>query len=332
MAKKPTIYSIARDLGLHASTVSRAFTRPEMVRPEVREQILTRAREVDYRPNTVARGLITGETRMIGLLIPDIENPFFAPLVRSIQTAAADEGLSLQLLDSARVAEVEPDLVAQVRTQVDGFILASPRRTPGDLVAATGGVPHVFVNRTRSGSPSVDVSNDAALRKAGQQLVQLGHRRFALLRGPRGSWAAKRRRSAVRTWGRDAGVEVVELGPFEAQFEGGTGAAAAIRSSGATAVFAFDDLMACGVVAGLAQLGVGVPDTVSVIGCDDVLLARVTTPALTTIAAPYAEVGRAAVAALARVRADPASIGRTTLEGRLVVRASTGPVPDQSTL
>ena len=100
MGNSATIYSVAQDLGIHASTVSRAFNRPDLVKPEVRERILRRAIEVDYRPNIYARGLITGHTGVIGLLIPDIENPFFPPVVRAVQKAAHKFDLSMMLLDS----------------------------------------------------------------------------------------------------------------------------------------------------------------------------------------------------------------------------------------
>lgn len=327
VAKRPTIYSIAKDLGLSAATVSRAFSRPELVRPEVRLRILERAREVDYQINVGARGLTTGQTGMVGLVIPDIENPFFAPLISAVQVAADAQGLTVLLIDSQRDAAAEPTVVEKVRTRVDGLILVSSRRATGDLIAALGGVPHVLVNRRYPESTSVAIDNTEALRSAGDHLAALGHRKFALLRGPRQSWAADQRTCAVRTWTREKSHEIVEIGPLEAQFEGGVEAASMIHASGATAVFAFDDLMACGVIAGLAELAVSVPGDISVVGCDDVLLARAVTPALTTIRAPFGAVATSAIGGLISVWAGGTPLGELALSGELILRASTGPAP-----
>lgn len=324
MAKQPTIYSLAADLGLHASTVSRAFSRPEMVRDEVRRRVLARAAEVGYVPNAMARSLITGQKGLIGLLIPDIENPFFAPLVRAIQRAVAQEGVQLLLMDTGLDPQAEADLVAKVRGQVDALVMASPRRPVKDLVAAAGGLPHVLVNRRNPGSASVVIDNSNALREVGDYLTGLGHERIALLRGPQRSWAAKQRARASREWASGAGVDLVELGPYEALFEGGESAATVVRDAGVTAVIAFDDVMACGVVAGLTSLGVRVPDDVSVVGCDDVLLARTLTPALTTISAPLDQVGEAVLDALRDVLSQTPKRQHVNCHGVLVLRESTG--------
>lgn len=325
--RSPTIYSIAKALGVHASTVSRALSRPEMVRPELVERVRAKATEVGYVSNPVARGLITGRTGMVGLLIPDIENPFFAPLVRAIQDAASGSGLRVLLVDSRRDPDAEAGLVAQVRVQVDGVICAAPRSVPSDLVDAAAGAPLVFINRTHPGTPSVTIDNGPALERACSRLVDQGHRRFAVLKGPSKSWAAKQRRKAVRRWADASGVDLVELGPIEALFEGGVAAAGTLAGTGATAVIAFDDVMACGVIAGLAAAGRRVPEDVSVVGCDDVLLARTMTPALTTISAPFADAGAAAMRLLQDAMAGRDDAGPVALPGVLVPRASTGPAP-----
>ncbi len=337
MAKHATIYSIAKDLGIHASTVSRAFTRPEVVRPELVERILARAQEVSYEPNPVARGLITGRTGALGLLIPDIANPFFPPVVRSVQKAAHGIDHTLLLMDSQLDPELELAMVAQVRGRVDGFVFVSPRSDVEVLVEHAKGRPVVLVNRSMDAVTSVLIDNARALRQAGEHLRDLGHHRIVLLTGPSASWAAKQRADAVRSWAAESDVELLEIGPTEALFDGGVAAAQGVVDSGASAVLAFDDLMACGVVAGLAQLGVEVPRDISVIGGDDVLLARVTTPSLTTIRAPFEELGPVVIDAmaglLARTRLEAAAAAsqdrpatQVVLGGELVLRGSTGPV------
>lgn len=325
MEKAPTIYSLARDLNIHPSTVSRAFSRPELVRPELRERILVRAVEVRYRPNAVARGLTTGRTGMIGLLVPDIENPFFPPLVRAVQTSLAEQGQSILLINSDRTADTEVVLIEQVRSRVDGLALVSPRSGPAKLVTAAQGLPLLFVNRGAKGSSSV-IIDSGAIADAADQLLAQGHTTFALLRGPHTSWSASRRQHVVEEWAARTGAHLIEFGPYEALFEGGVKAAAAIARSPATAVLAFDDLMAAGTISGLAKAGLRVPDDVSVVGCDDVLIARITAPPLTTVAAPFAELGEAVAAMLGAQLAGNAEPERRVLKGSLVVRGSTGPV------
>ncbi|EHK83969.1 LacI family DNA-binding transcriptional regulator [Saccharomonospora azurea] len=324
--KRATIYSIAEELGVHPSTVSRAFSRPELVKASVRERIMATADRLGYAPNRTARGLATGRTGLIGLLVPDITNPFFPPLVRAIERAARDREAGVLLVDADARGAAEPGLIRQLRSEVDGLVVASPRAPSAKLKDAVSGMPTVVLNRTVRGLPSVVCDNGTALREAAEQLRRDGHRRFALLRGPASSWAARRRAQAVHQWAASAdGVEVVELGPFEAQFEDARSAGPDIVASGATAVLAFDDLMACGVVAGLAEQGVAVPDDVSVLGCDDVLLARTMTPALSTVTAPLQELGEHAVAMLVAV-ASGERVRDERVEGVLTLRGTTAPV------
>lgn len=321
--KRATIYSIAKACGVSASTVSRAFSRPELVNAEVRERIQATAREVGYQPNRAARGLVTGRTGMIGLLVPDITNPFFPPLVRAIQQAAADIDCSVLLVDADESVAAEPQLVTQLKGQVDGLLVASPRSSSA-LKEATDGLPSVVINRRVRGVPAVICDNTRALRDAGRHLYENGHRTVALMRGPSASWAARQRADAIQSWAAGSRVELIDLGPFVASFDGGLAAAAALLATKATAAFAFDDLMACGVLAGLAEAGVSVPGERSVIGCDDVLLARTVTPRLTTVTAPVRRLGYAAVDMLRRY-GEGEAVDEVRIDGELTIRASTGP-------
>lgn len=328
MERKATIYSIAEALGVSASTVSRAFSRPELVRSEVRALVMAKAAELNYQPNPVARGLITGRTGMVGLLIPDIENPFFGPVVRSVQKAASSRSWNVLLMDSELDPARETSLVTQVRQQVDAFVFVSPREEHTALMAVAGDRPAVFVNRpvapTRQ-TASVVVDDSLALHQAADHLRSLGHRDIALLRGPQASWSARERRSAVMDWAKRGDARLVELGPYEALFEGGLLAAAALARHSATAVIAFDDLMALGVISGLARRGVAVPRAVSIVGCDDVLLARTASPMLTTIRPPTEAIGQAVADMLAALLAGKAPRSSLTLSSELVVRDSTAP-------
>lgn len=321
---RATIYSIAQKLGISPSTVSRAFSRPELVKATLREQILTTAQEMGYAPNRAARGLATGRTGVLGMLVPDVENPFFPPLIRAVQDAARARDAEVLLIDSELSAHAEQELVARIRPQVDGLIIASPRLPSARLRDVLDGVPAVIVNRSVRSLPSVVCDNTDALQEIAEHLYGLDHRRFALLRGPRASWAATSRARAVRTWAERRHVELHEFGPFEAHFADGRGAAAQIAKSGATAVFAFDDLMAAGVIAGLSDRGEIVPADRSIVGCDDVLLAQTMTPSLTTVAAPFADLGRASVHKLGELL-EGQSPATSTLRGAARLRGTIGP-------
>lgn len=319
---KVTIYSIAQELGVHPSTVSRAFSRPELVNADLRQRVLDTAERRGFQPNRTARRLATGSTGAIGLLVPDITNPFFPPLIRELQAAA--EEATVILVDAEGDSTAEPALIARLRAQVDGILLASPLASDDTLRAAIGTTPTVVLNREIDGVPSVSCDVGSALHDAADHVRQLGHRRIALLGGTVGSWAAEQRRGAIRSWARNADVILDELGPFDASYAGGRAAAEAMLATDATAAFAFDDLTACGVVAGLADVGCRVPEDRSVIGCDDVLLASVLTPTLSTVSTPNDRLAKAAVRTLNDAIAgdSPASI---RLEGTFIARRSTGP-------
>lgn len=319
--KQVTIYSIAGELGISASTVSRAFSRPDLVKVSVREQVLAKAQELGYAPNRAARGLATGRTGLYGLLVPDITNPFFPPFVRAVQHASAQYDTEVVLIDSERSTSAEEDLVRRIRPQVDGLIVASPRLPTARLKAMLQGIPSVIVNRAVRGMPTVVCDNSAALQEAARHMYGLGHRSFALMRGPSTSWAATRRATAIRDWAKDQGAELIEIGPLEAQFSDGRAAAQDIIDSGATAIFAFDDLMGAGIIAGLNDLGERVPRDRSIVGCDDVLLAQTMTPSLTTVTAPLAELGFRAVELLRGLLVGEQARD-VTLHGELALRGT----------
>lgn len=322
---KATIYSIANALGVSSATVSRAFSRPEKVKPSLRELILTTANELGYTPNRSARGLALGRTGLIGLVVPDVENPFFPPFIRAVQDAARQQDADVLLVDSELNTSAEADLITRLRSQTDALIIASPRLSTAQLRDCVKDGPVVVVNRVMRSVRTVVCDNTVALQTLATHLHGLGHRRFALLQGPRESWAAANRARAVRSWAAAGGVELLELGPFEAQFTDGRAAARQIVESHASAVFAFDDLMAAGVIAGMNDLGESVPRHRSIVGCDDVLLAQTMTPSLTTVSAPFEALGREAVALLDDiVSGQPAR--NVTLSGTAVIRGTVGPV------
>ena len=325
-----TIHDVAHRAGVSVSTVSRALALPDLVRASTRQRVLAAAAELGYQPNRAARGLVTGRTGTLGVVVPDVENPFFGSVLKGVHGRAREGGQVVFLADTAEDARVEAEVVAAMVRQVDGVVLCSPRLPDEDLHRAAGGVPVVLVNRAAPGLPGVLMDAADGVRQAVEHLAALGHRRVAHLTGPRASWSAGERLRGLRAAAPVLGVQAVELGPFPPTFEGGLAAADLALASGATGVLAYNDLVALGVLSRLAARGVAVPAEVSVVGFDDTRASATSTPALSTVRMPTREAGRAAVELLLdlldRPGASPAAV-RAPLPTQLVVRATTAPPP-----
>jgi DNA-binding LacI/PurR family transcriptional regulator len=319
-----TIQDVAREAGVSVSTVSRAFTVPEMVRDETRHYVLQTAERLGYRPNRAARGLITGKTGNLGVIVPDLSNPFFPTVLKGVQARAREADYAVFLADCDENAAEEISLVQAMAKQVDGVILCSSRMSASQLHRITG-TSLVFINRQVPDHPAVLMDVAGGMRQAVDHLAALGHRRVAYLNGPKASWSNRERRRGLRRAGRHD-MEIVELGPFAPRFEGGPHAADLAIAEGVTAIIAYNDLMALGVMSRLADRGVAVPGRMSVVGFDDIPMAGMATPPLTTVAMQNERAGRAAVDLLVNLLtvtgADAGDL-RRELECQLIVRAST---------
>ncbi len=323
-----TIQDVARAAGVSASTVSRALSSPEMVRPETRMRVQAVAESLGYRPNPAARGLITGRTTNLGVIVPDLTNPFFPSMLRGLQARARETGHAVFLADCDEDGAAEAALVHAMAKQVDGVILCSSRMTPAMLEKVLGLVPIVFLNRVVPGHPAVIMDGAGGMRQTVDHLAALGHRHIAYLNGPRDSWTNRERVKGLRRAERHR-IKVSRFGPFAPRFESGLQAADLVLASGATAVIAYNDVMALGVLARLAERGVPVPGRISVAGFDNITFAAMATPALTTVDLGGERAGRAAVDTMLAVLADrDADAPRQVLDSALIVRASTGPAPD----
>ena len=330
--RAPTIHDVAARCGVAASTVSRAFSRPERVNPVTRERILAAARDMGYRPNPIARALPSGRTHTLGLLVPDITNPFFLDLIRGAERAAAASGYTLVLADTDESTETETTAVDRLARAVDGFVLASSRLSDARLREAYAKVPLVVVNRRVPPVPGVLIDSAHGTRQAAEHLASLGHTRIAYLAGPRASWSDARRWRALQSVARRRGLSVVRIGPLAPTVDGGVSAADAVVLEDVTAVVTFNDLLAIGVLRRLRARGIGVPDQISVVGCDDIFGADFCHPPLTTLTAPIESAGRTAVdLLLGLLDTTRTPTGRNVvLPTRLTIRDSTGGAPAPS--
>jgi LacI family transcriptional regulator len=320
----PTISQVAEAAGVSRATVSRAFTRPDMLSAETVRRVLGVAKKIGYVPNHTARALSTGRYGNFALVVPDVANPFFPPLIRAAQVEAEKLDFCVFLGNSDENPVQEEKLVSRFSAQVEGFILASSRLSDQRIRFQAARRPLVLINRDVKGIPRVLMDSGAGVGEAVDHLASLGHQRIAYISGPKSSWSNAQRRAAVRRKAKIHALQVLIVPAQVASFRTGYAAASAILDYGATAAVAFDDLMAQGALAGLAARGVSVPRDFSVVGCDDVLGAM-TYPPLSSVSNACAEAGRVAVSLLmemlkTRVVRDV----RYVLSTSLVIRDTTG--------
>lgn len=328
-----TLADVAREAGISASTVSRAFSAPDKVNSETAERVRRIAQRMGYNPPQTVRPGPSTRTETIGLIVPDIANPFFPPIIKAVQERAGTRGRTVLIADVDEYAADELRRATLMSRQVDGLIIVSPRTPEPRLPELAALQPLVVINRQFSGVASVTIEDSTGIFEAVEHLVALGHRTISYLNGPKRSWSNAQRLSAMREACEKASVELVEFGPFEPQIQAGVRAADLVNASDATAVVAYDDLIALGLMARLNERGIRVGSDLSVIGIDDSPMSGMAYPTLTSIHVPGAGAGRTAVdmvldmaeAVAANEPIEPFHTS-TQLETRLIVRSSTAPV------
>jgi DNA-binding LacI/PurR family transcriptional regulator len=323
-----TMTDVAREAGVSASTVSRVFSMPETVRADTRERVLAVARRLDFTPNRLASSLARGQTRTLGLLVPDVANPYFGEIVKSVQRRARAKDHALFLAGTGDLPTDGYDLARAMARQTDGLVLAGPRMPEEMLRALAAAGPVVLVGTHLPEVDSAYAELPTGMRQAVRHLAALGHRRIVYVNGTRTA-RTPGHRQPVRDACDEHGVELVEqLGPFDLTYDNGVAAADLVPTSGATAVIAHNEMVAHGVAAGFARQGRTVPGDFSLITVDDTFMARTIHPALTAVHVPIDEMAAQGVDLLLERTADQAAAPRQiSLPTGLVVRASTGRRP-----
>jgi DNA-binding LacI/PurR family transcriptional regulator len=316
------------------ATVSRVVNNVSYVSDEARRKVLAAMRRCRYYPNAHARTLASGRSDLIGLVISDVANPFFPELVKGVETAAFEHRYDVLLAntnyDPRRMARYVRRFiergVAGVAIMTSEFDSALARELSSRNVAV------VFLDSAKAALhvSKLSVDYDGGIDEVVRHLAALGHRRIAYVGGPRTLRSASRRLSAFRrSIKRCLGVQAVVLeGDF--RIEGGRRAATEILAhpSRQTAVVVANDMMALGVMQECRSAGLVVPRDLSVVGFDDIALAALSDPALTTVSLSRQTLGRRALEALVATIGHPNRVGvEIPIETSLVVRASTGPAP-----
>jgi DNA-binding LacI/PurR family transcriptional regulator len=328
-----TVHDVARRAGVSIATVSRVFGRPDAVAVPTRQRVLTAADELGYTPNTTARALQRGRTGYLGLLVHDLANPFYATVAKAAQLEARHSGLALFSADYGDRPADELDLAREMARHVDGLLLYPSTPTDDALRAAVADLgPTVVLDSPVAGAPTVLMSTADGIDQAVQHLAALGHSGLDYLdAAPTDMFSSLDRRRNVEASCARAEVALNVVGPFSPTFEAGVRAADLVVARRSTAVVAFSDQMALGVVRRLTERGVRVGDDVSVVGVDDIWIAAQVTPALTTVRMPCAEAGAAAARLLMRRIEGAPAAPTLVLPTELIVRSSTGPAPTGGT-
>ena len=338
MAEAPiTLAILARHLKLHPSSVSRALdpARCHAISPEVVTKVRQAADKLGYRPNRAAAALRTGKSGCVGILLPDITNPVFPPILRGIEDGLQQGGLFTLVANTGGSPAATRDLLGRMLAQgVDGVILATASNKDELLpMLRAAGTPVVLVNRVdaRADCPAV-ISDDAAgISQSVNHLVELGHRHIAHIAGPQGLSTGARRLQGFKSAMSDAGLDMSNVEICDGySIEAGHAACLrllAVTNTPFTALVACNDLVALGAIDALRETGLHVPGDVSVTGHNDMPLMDRVEPALTTVRIQHHEMGRAAAQLLMQAMANPARADTTiVLRPQLIVRKSTAPL------
>lgn len=331
-----SIVDIAAAAGVSPSTVSRALQDHPRISQARRAQIKALAEQMGYRPNQVARSLVTGRSRTLGVVITEVTDPFVAEVMRGAELASREAGYTLLFASSDRDPTRETEAIRLLlMREVEGVIVISGRavarypelRSPTQLGA---GWPLILVNNQQAGEGiySVQMDNRAGAIAAVSYLKSLGHRRIAFVAGPERGRSSRERlegyRQGMAVNGLGPGAEVVVAG--SGLLEDGPRALDILMDMAErpTAVLCYNDLAALGLLAAAAQAGVRVPAQLSVVGYDNIHLSAFSVPPLTTVDQPKEQMGRMAVAmCLAALAGRP--LPNAVLEGRLIIRESAAP-------
>jgi LacI family transcriptional regulator len=333
MTSNPTIIDVARLAGVSTTTVSHFINDTRYVSDELKGRVEKAIDELGYRPNSLARGLRKGESKTIGLIVPDNSNPFFAEILRQIENVGYANGYSVILCNSDSDIEKEITYTELLNAkQVDGIIFITTNNSCEHLQKLTNnGIPIIVIDRDipLKATDVLLVDNFQGGYDATKYLINLGHQRIACITGPSRLTPSADRVNGYKKALGEANIpentDWIVAGDF--QFSGGEMGLDQILKlePRPTAIFACNDLMALGVMRGLRKVGLSVPEDISLIGFDDISLASVISPGLTTVAQPVQQISELAIELLInriQNKTENNKDERIVLPTRLIIRDS----------
>jgi LacI family transcriptional regulator len=326
-----TIHEVAKKAGVSSASVSHVLNNTRFVSENVRERVKSAMRELNYRPNALARSLRRGETHTLGLILPDSSNPFFAEVGHAIESAAFALGYSVILCNTEN-DENKEYLYTEVleNKQLDGIIFVGAgenHEAISELVQ--NGIPLVVVDRDMGNLEldTVTTENYQGGLLATQHLLSLGYQIIGCITGPSNITPSADRVTGYRAALQQAGIPVDESLLVRGDFHAPSGYSAAMQllehDPRPTAIFVCNDMMAIGALRAVSQLGLSVPENIAIVGFDDIQLASYITPSLTTVSQPKQEIGQLAVRLLFERMRDPSLPPRhNILPTQLIIRES----------
>lgn len=327
--RPPRITDVATQAGVSLSTVSRVLNGNTTVDPVLADRVRKTATALGYTASPLARSLVLGRTQTIAVVVPDLANPTFQSVLRGINRAAAREGYHVLIGDSTEAVDEERIMSIEARRRTDGLILCAPRLPQEELDALLAQVaPVVLVNRqSERDAPVVAADYRSALRAILDHVYAFGHRHLVYLAGVTRSASNASRLAAIEDFLAEHDDVVIDRVTGGVDFDSGARSAGEVLATGATAVLAFNDLVAMGLMSALQRSGHRVPQDISVAGFDDIPFAPYTSPPLTTSSVPADELGERAWEAMSHLLGGSDAGAPLTLLPRLAVRESTGPAP-----
>jgi DNA-binding LacI/PurR family transcriptional regulator len=341
-----SIKDIAREANVSYSLVSRALNDSPRVNAQTKARIQRLAAEMGYLPSAVARSLVTRRTNTLGIVVTTITDLFFAEVIHAIEETALNQGYNVILTNSGGQPERELAALRSLRERrVDGIILISGCSNETSCQDEGIGIPIVIINNVHREhiGYSVEVDNAAGSREAVVHLLHLGHRRIAHIAGPAREWDAVERlrgyEEALRAHGVAVEAELIVCGDNHPEAGIARMQQLLALPLRPTAVFCYNDATAIGAMRAARMAGLRVPEDLSVVGFDDIDLARHLEPPLTTVAQPKRQMGRTAVEMILQLlsetrqpdQAEEAGVKDCVLPSQLVVRESTAPLAGEST-
>ncbi|HYF96261.1 MAG TPA: LacI family DNA-binding transcriptional regulator [Symbiobacteriaceae bacterium] len=330
----PTIKDVARHAGVAVSTVSRVLNGTGYVSPDTREKVDHAIAQLGFRPNKLARGLISRTSYTIALILSDVSNPFFAAMIKGVEAEARAAGYSVIVGNAEQDPEVVTAWVDGLRGHwVNGVLFATAPRHEDIQILREEQIAWAFIDNDLDGveCDQILVDHREGARAATRHLLELGHRRIGHISGPRRPSAFTRLLGFLEAL-QEAGIEprpewISEYGGYT--FDHGYKAMQVMLQIPAgqrpTGIFCVNDLSAVGALQAASDAGLEVPRDISIVGYDDIVWARLLRPTLTTVSQPVEELGRRATRLLLRriTEESPGAFERVVLKSSLVVRQST---------
>lgn len=325
MNEKVTIYDVAKAAGVSPSTVSRTFAAPGRVSATTANKVQQIADELGYHAESVSSRASGSGKGLVAVLVPDLGNPFFAAIVRSVQDECAARGFGVVASEAREVVARERIIFDEVLPYARGVLLVSPRMPDAMIRKCAQMCPLVVVNRNVRGVPNVVIDIADAVKQAVRYFSMMGYRRITYINGPQTSWVGGVKWRRISDECAAHNMSLRRSHPCLPTVDGGSTFVDEYLLNPTGAVIAYNDLMALGFVAGMRKRGYRCPENFSVIGFDNDKVAALANPALTSIHMPAAALGSdAAAALLSRISGGDVPDSSVTVPARLVLRYSVG--------